>query len=629
MAQVQDCLSNNVPERDGPFSNSKPDGLSPPVTSVTSTDFDETTRDAVLKLGPLGSGDTNNCEYRKPRVSSHCQAIIPELSEPKVVKQHATRTSKKQRGRLQAKSDTTEGTALWIPGKIPEKLVEHYLQFVKSLFGGSEEDYSEERALFFLHRNEYDVFRAKELLCMKERKKAEEKDSSESESEVYDEEDFCFVCNDGGSLLLCDALGCKKVFHLHCARLDEVPEGSWECPTHFCLKCNGPSDPNARCSYCPTAYCKKHLPADLVSQKDTTCEFLCEECMTQNISTRNRFLCRLHDLLKRRGERIPKVPRLAGQELDLFGLYTGVVKLGGVKRVIEGMYWSRIRDQLQIPTSCTNASSQLKNTYMNTLYHYEQLYFADSQAVINIAGKRGRPKGSTSKKSRVSKSSGIYDVVIIKELDDAYQLEMNVDGVIKHGFMFKPIGSAPVVVQSSSSPSKLSSEDAKQLFSDDAESSAGKKRQKRRFFPIFPQRPIPFGGLVVDLRLCMKFIGMTQTSLGQVIGVTQEMISSFFLGKTVAQHHQLPAKLRAWIDSQPAEVRTFIENEREKHGASPSQSSTEIAAEVANGISGGDADSDNTDVEDDPSDAESGVRMDGKQEEESIEPLAKRRKVET
>mmetsp|Transcript_25752 Transcript_25752/g.63071 ORF Transcript_25752/g.63071 Transcript_25752/m.63071 type:complete len:643 (-) Transcript_25752:259-2187(-) len=42
--------------------------------------------------------------------------------------------------------------------------------------------------------------------------------------------DFCFICNDGGDLLVCD--GCERAYHLGCLKppLKEIPEGDWFCP---------------------------------------------------------------------------------------------------------------------------------------------------------------------------------------------------------------------------------------------------------------------------------------------------------------------------------------------------------------------------------------------------------------
>ncbi len=55
--------------------------------------------------------------------------------------------------------------------------------------------------------------------------------------EEHEAEDFCFVCRDGGSLILCDEPSCNKVYHIKCAKLSQVPSGVWRCPWHSCVDC--------------------------------------------------------------------------------------------------------------------------------------------------------------------------------------------------------------------------------------------------------------------------------------------------------------------------------------------------------------------------------------------------------
>ena len=45
-----------------------------------------------------------------------------------------------------------------------------------------------------------------------------------------DESDVCMVCNDGGTLIVCD--GCGGAYHKECIDppLEEIPEGMWHCP---------------------------------------------------------------------------------------------------------------------------------------------------------------------------------------------------------------------------------------------------------------------------------------------------------------------------------------------------------------------------------------------------------------
>ncbi|MES1914832.1 MAG: hypothetical protein MHM6MM_006861 [Cercozoa sp. M6MM] len=57
-----------------------------------------------------------------------------------------------------------------------------------------------------------------------------------------DEAGFCFRCGDGGEVVMCDV--CSKVYHLDCARLKQLPEGKWMCPSHFCSLCLRKKLPN-------------------------------------------------------------------------------------------------------------------------------------------------------------------------------------------------------------------------------------------------------------------------------------------------------------------------------------------------------------------------------------------------
>ena len=50
-------------------------------------------------------------------------------------------------------------------------------------------------------------------------------------SSPVDKHDYeCFVCDDGGDLLMCER--CPRVYHLNCLKppLAKVPEGDWYCP---------------------------------------------------------------------------------------------------------------------------------------------------------------------------------------------------------------------------------------------------------------------------------------------------------------------------------------------------------------------------------------------------------------
>ena len=69
----------------------------------------------------------------------------------------------------------------------------------------------------------------------------------------------CTVCGDGGNVFLCDAAGCRRVYHAACLQLDGVPD-KYECPSHFCRRCQARVvDPCQSCRSCPSAFCDLHI----------------------------------------------------------------------------------------------------------------------------------------------------------------------------------------------------------------------------------------------------------------------------------------------------------------------------------------------------------------------------------
>ncbi|XP_013655840.2 zinc finger CCCH domain-containing protein 19-like [Brassica napus] len=71
------------------------------------------------------------------------------------------------------------------------------------------------------------------------------------------EEDVCFICFDGGDLVLCDRRGCPKAYHPSCVNQDEDffrSKGKWNCGWHQCSKCEKTA--TYLCYTCVFSLCK-------------------------------------------------------------------------------------------------------------------------------------------------------------------------------------------------------------------------------------------------------------------------------------------------------------------------------------------------------------------------------------
>lgn len=109
-------------------------------------------------------------------------------------------------------------------------------------------------------------------------KKEEEKDEEEDRHD-----DDCFVCRDGGELLLCDRKSCCRAYHLECINRKMVPPKSikWECPWHFCSKCQKAAV--SFCSTCPMSFCSKDLKDNLLKSEGGILH--CKGCLDHVKST--------------------------------------------------------------------------------------------------------------------------------------------------------------------------------------------------------------------------------------------------------------------------------------------------------------------------------------------------------
>ena len=70
------------------------------------------------------------------------------------------------------------------------------------------------------------------------------------------EDSECFICDEGGSLVLCDVKGCRKVYHATCLDAPVPETGHWTCPWHNCDVCGVES--TKRCASCPSSLCPAH-----------------------------------------------------------------------------------------------------------------------------------------------------------------------------------------------------------------------------------------------------------------------------------------------------------------------------------------------------------------------------------
>ncbi|KAF4383251.1 hypothetical protein F8388_009282 [Cannabis sativa] len=94
-----------------------------------------------------------------------------------------------------------------------------------------------------------------------------------------DEEDVCFICFDGGSLVLCDRRGCPKAYHPACIKRDDAffrSRAKWNCGWHICSTCQKAS--HYMCYTCTYSLCKGCIKdADYVCVRGN--KGFCQTCM--------------------------------------------------------------------------------------------------------------------------------------------------------------------------------------------------------------------------------------------------------------------------------------------------------------------------------------------------------------
>ncbi|KAL0643147.1 hypothetical protein Bca4012_041437 [Brassica carinata] len=103
-------------------------------------------------------------------------------------------------------------------------------------------------------------------------------DVDDEEGEEKECEDWCFVCKDGGSLMLCDYKDCPKVYHASCVEKNisiQNNEESLICMWHSCYLCN--KRPKLFCLCCPHAVCQGCVTrAEFIHLKEN--KGLCNHC---------------------------------------------------------------------------------------------------------------------------------------------------------------------------------------------------------------------------------------------------------------------------------------------------------------------------------------------------------------
>lgn len=112
------------------------------------------------------------------------------------------------------------------------------------------------------------------------RKRRSGKGGSRAKSRKEDQyDDYCFVCKDGGELLLCDHPSCYKVYHAECISKSTIPD-MFHCPHHTCDDCGSLSV--YKCATCPIAYCRDHYAGKIIETK-TLIAYCVRKCYKREV----------------------------------------------------------------------------------------------------------------------------------------------------------------------------------------------------------------------------------------------------------------------------------------------------------------------------------------------------------
>ncbi|KAK4773928.1 hypothetical protein SAY87_028947 [Trapa incisa] len=107
------------------------------------------------------------------------------------------------------------------------------------------------------------------------------------------EEEVCFICFDGGELVVCDGRGCPKAYHPSCVKRSLSffqSKAKWKCGWHICTSCQKTAF--YMCYMCPHSLCKScSRNADFVCIRET--KGLCATCrgtimLIENVNEGNK-----------------------------------------------------------------------------------------------------------------------------------------------------------------------------------------------------------------------------------------------------------------------------------------------------------------------------------------------------
>ncbi|GLT91283.1 hypothetical protein SLE2022_091780 [Rubroshorea leprosula] len=111
-------------------------------------------------------------------------------------------------------------------------------------------------------------------------------DETEAEAEADDAEDWCFVCKDGGKLIMCDRQGCLKAYHPGCVgkKKASLKNKSWICSRHFCSDCDNSSEYYCLCCcYSVCGICFEDSEFAPLKEK----KGLCKKCLELAVRVEN------------------------------------------------------------------------------------------------------------------------------------------------------------------------------------------------------------------------------------------------------------------------------------------------------------------------------------------------------